>query len=225
MHKTIELDLAKELKKEHFRVTIFGSARIQKGDKIYEQVFDLAKMIGERSYDIITGGGPGLMEAANAGHTAGDKGNKAESIGLRIELSFEQNVNEFVEVKKKFSRFAERLETFVALSDVFIISPGGIGTTLEFFYAWQLVQVKKSEFKPIILIGEMWEKLIYWIIDYALKEGLVSSTDFDYIYIAKNNEEAMDLIDKFDQQYKTQNGKLTPIKEERDKLFSEEKAS
>jgi len=223
MRKIIELDLAKELEKNHFRVTIFGSARIKKGDKIYEEVYDLAKMIGERRYDVVTGGGPGLMEAANAGHTAGDEGNNAESIGLRIDLSFEQTVNEFVEVKKKFSRFAERLETFVALSDVFIISPGGIGTTLEFFYAWQLVQVKKSEFKPIILVGEMWEKLIYWVIDYALKEGLISSSDFDYIYIAKNNEEAMKLIDQFNEQH-AKDGKLSPIKEEREKLFPDEKA-
>lgn len=221
MRKIIELDLAKELKKDHFRVTIFGSARIQKGDKIYDDVFNLAKMIGEEGYDIVTGGGPGLMEAANAGHYEGDKLDKLDSIGLRIDLSFEQNVNEFVEVKKKFSRFAERLEAFVALSDVFVISPGGIGTALELFYAWQLVQVKKSEFKPILLIGEMWEKLIYWVIDYPLKDGLVSSSDFDYIYIAKNNAEAMKLIKQFDNQYK-KDGILSPIKEEKDKLLNKE---
>lgn len=208
-----EFNIEYELKKkERFRVTIYGSARIKKGDEAYEHVYDLAKRIGEKGYDIITGGGPGIMEAANAGHNEGDKNNKAESIGLRIELAFEQNVNEYVELKKNFTRFAERLETFAQLSNVFIIAPGGVGTMLEFFYTWQLVQVKKLDYKPIILIGTMWERLIYWVIDYALKDNLISSSDFDYIYIAQDNNEAMKLIDEFNAQYK-KNGKLTPIVE------------
>jgi len=153
-----ELDIEKELKKkDRFRVTIYGSARIHKGDEIYESVYDLSKRIGKQGYDIITGGGPGIMEAANAGHNEGDKDNKAESIGLRIELAFEQTVNDYVELKTNFARFAERLETFAQLSNVFIIAPGGVGTMLEFFYTWQLVQVKKLEYKPIILVGTMCE--------------------------------------------------------------------
>ncbi len=220
-----ELNIEKELKeKDRFRVTIYGSARIKKGDKAYEEVFDLARQIGKNGYDIITGGGPGIMEAANAGHNEGDEANRAESIGLRIELAFEQTVNEYVELKSQFERFAERLETFAQLSNVFIIAPGGVGTMLEFFYTWQLVQVKKLEYKPIILVGTMWERLIYWVIDYALKDNLMSSSDFDYIYIAKDNTEAMKLIDKFNEQYK-KNGKLTPISEYKSEITKKESDS
>lgn len=208
-----ELDVKKALdNKDRFRVTIYGSARIKKDDEVYKQTFDLAKRIGLRGYDVITGGGPGLMEAANAGHTAGDKDDKVQSIGLRIELDFEQTINEYVEFKSQFERFAERLETFATLSNVFVLVPGGVGTMLELFYTWQLVQVKKMEYKPIILIGAMWERLIYWVIDYALKDNLISSSDFDYIYIAKDNDEAMKLIDAFNEQYK-KDGKLSPIEQ------------
>lgn len=213
-----ELNIEKELaRKEHFRVTIYGSARLKKGEKTYQQIYDLAKKIGAKGYDIITGGGPGLMEAANYGHSDGDKKGVSESIGLRIELSFEQDVNEYVELQKNFERFAERLETFAKLSNVFIISPGGVGTMLELFYTWQLVQVKKMEYKPIILVGTMWRRLIYWVIDYALKDKLISASDFDYIYIAKNNKEAMKIIDKFHEQYE-KNGKCSPIPEYKKEL-------
>lgn len=211
-----KLNLEKEIKTKAFRVTIYGSARIKKGTKHYQEVFDLASAIGERGYDVVTGGGPGLMEAANAGHTAGDKEGKAKSIGLDIKLAFEQKTNDYVEMRKKFKRFAERLETFSKLSNVFVVTTGGIGTMLELFYTWQLVQVKKMEFKPIILSGEMWKPLVYWIIDYALKEDLINSDDFDYIYIAKDNNEAIKLIEQFHSQFKTK-GKCWPIKIGKDK--------
>lgn len=205
-----ELDESKIVKSE-FLVAIFGSARTQKGSKHYDEVYDLAKMIGERGFDVITGGGPGMMEAANAGHTAGDNGGKAKSIGLTIKLGTEEKPNDFVEMRKHFERFAERLETFAKLANVFVVTTGGIGTMLELFYMWQLVQVKKVDFKPIILSGEMWEPLIDWVIDYALKEKLINSNDFDYIYIAKNNKEAIELIDQFNKQYK-EKGYCWPIK-------------
>lgn len=205
--------LAEKDKEGRFRVAIYGSARIKVGDKVYKEVFSLAKRIGKKGYDIITGGGPGLMEAANAGHIEGDKVEKAESIGLNIKLAFEQRINRYVEFQKEFKRFAERLETFTSLGHVFVITPGGVGTMLEFFYTWQLLQVGKVEFKPIILVGEMWRRLIYWVIDYALKDNLLSSKDFDYIYIAKNNTEAMKLIDEFHRQFE-KDGKLKPINKE-----------
>jgi len=212
-----ELDLEKEAKANNFRVAIFGSARTEKGSKHYEEVFELAKMIGEREYDVITGGGPGIMEAANAGHFAGDKKKVAESIGLTIKLSTEEKPNDFVELRKHFERFSERLETFAKLSNVFVVTTGGIGTMLELFYTWQLVQVKKIEFKPIILAGEMWKPLVFWIIDYALRDGLISSADFDYIYVAKDNQQAMDLINEFNKQHQ-EKGKCWPLKIGKDKL-------
>jgi len=212
-----DLDLEKEKKLNRFRTTIYGSARIKKGEPVYEQVFDLAKGIAELGGDVITGGGPGLMQAANEGHNAGDKDDKYESIGLNIQLDFEQHVNEYVEFKKEFMRFAERLEAFSALSSVFIVSPGGVGTSLEFFYTWQLLQVKKMEFKPIILVGEMWSRLIYWVIDYALKDKLMSSKDFEFIYIAKNNKEALELVSEFKKQFEA-DGKCYPIKDWKERV-------
>lgn len=205
-----KLNIEEELKTEDFRVAIFGSARIKEGDVVYNQVFDLAKELGVRSYDVVTGGGPGLMKAANAGHTAGDTKGKSESIGLNIELPFEQQYNAYVEFVMNFEKFSERLETFMKLSDVFVITPGGVGTMLEFFYTWQLLQVKKMAYKPVILIGEMWEQLIYWVIDHALKDDLISSSDFDYIYITHSNKEALKLIDEFHKQSITK-GKCSPI--------------
>lgn len=208
-----ELDVEKEMKSDDFRIAIFGSARIKEGDVVYNQVFDLAKEIGKREFDVVTGGGPGLMKAANAGHTAGDTDGKSESIGLNIELPFEQTYNPYVEFVKNFEHFSDRLDTFMKLSDVFVITPGGVGTMLEFFYTWQLLQVKKMAYKPVILVGDMWETLIYWVIDHALKDELISSSDFDYIYIVKSNREAMKLIDEFNRQ-STATGKCQPINKE-----------
>lgn len=207
---TKELDVEKELKTGDFRVAIFGSARIKEGDAVYQEVFELAKAIGQHGYDVVTGGGPGLMEAGNRGHAEGDKEGKAESIGLNIELPFEQTNNAYVEFVKNFEKFSDRLDTFMRLSNVFVVTPGGVGTMLEFFFTWQLLQVGKMEYKPIILVGEMWEKLIHWIIDYALKDSLMSSSDFDYIYIVKDNYEAMSLIDRFNSQC-VKSGECKPI--------------
>lgn len=184
----------KEIKKHDFRVTIFGSARIKKNDRIYKQVYALAKIIGEKKIDIVTGGGTGLMEAANAGHEKGDKGNKADSIGLVINLPWENKGNKHLEIKKRFNKFSNRLDTFIKLSKAVVIMPGGVGTCLEFFYAWQLIQVKHIKPTPIILIGKMWEELIKWVKKYPLKKGLISKKDVDNLHIAKNIEEAMNII-------------------------------
>ena len=151
--KAKKLDVEKELKTGDFRVAIFGSARIKPGDEVYEQIFDLARAIGARGYDVVTGGGPGLMEAGNKGHAAVDAAGLAESIGLNIELPFEQTSNPYVEFEQDFENFSERLDTFMKLSNIFVITPGGVGTMLEFFFTWQLLQVKKMSYKPIILFG------------------------------------------------------------------------
>ena len=110
MFKEFELD--GKIDKNAFRVAIFGSARIKKDSEHYKHVFELAKKIGEQGYDIITGGGPGLMEAANSGHSSGDPNQKANSYGLTIQLATEEKPNDIVELRHNFSRFAERLETF-----------------------------------------------------------------------------------------------------------------
>lgn len=200
--KKTRLLLKKEIKKHDFRVTIFGSARIRKNDRIYKQVYALAKIIGEKKIDIVTGGGTGLMEAANAGHEDGDKGNKADSIGLVINLPWENKGNKHLEIKKRFNKFSNRLDTFVKLSKAVVIMPGGVGTCLEFFYSWQLMQVEHIKPIPIILIGKMWEELIKWIKEYPLKKGLISKKDVDNLHVAKNIEEAINIILKTYKKFK-----------------------
>ncbi len=184
------------LKRNDFRVTIFGSARIKKDDKVYKQIYHLAKKIGQEGFDLVTGGGPGLMEAANAGHEAGDKPRRAQSIGLTIHLPWESEKNKYLEVHKHFAKFSDRLDHFMALSSVVIITPGGIGTTLELMYTWQLEQVKHICPLPIILVGRMWEPLIKWFKKYPLKHGLISEGDMDNIYIARSNKKAMEIVNK-----------------------------
>lgn len=205
------LDLKKELNhKGRFRVSIFGSARTKFGDKDYQQVYNLAKLIAEAGGDIITGGGPGMMEAANAGHFAGDTTEKLESIGLVIKLPWENKGNKYLELQQRFKQFSKRLDTFLVLSDVMVVTNGGIGTMLELYYMWQNLQVFLVDYKPIILMGEMWEKLIDWMKETALKDGLISPEDFDYIYVARTEKEAMKIIKEF-QKLKKKEGKLRQI--------------
>lgn len=191
-----------EVYKKHFRVAVFGSARIQKGDPVYRQVYRLAKKIGEHGHDIITGGGPGLMEAANAGHETGDQKKKADSIGLTIMIAAEEKPNRHLELKKHFDKFSNRLDHFMALSNVVVVMPGGIGTCLELFYTWQLTQVKHICPIPIIVVGTAWKKLIAWVKRYPLKHHLMSVNDFDNIHVARNEKEAFELIEEAYAQYK-----------------------
>lgn len=194
MPKKNHNSMREELKTKDFRVAIFGSARLKKNDKVYKQVFDLAYEIGKHKFDVVTGGGPGLMEAGNAGHAMGDQGEDADSIGLVINLPWESSGNKHLEIQKRFNTFSKRLDTFMALSKVAVIVPGGIGTCLELFFTWQLLQVKHLKPIPIIVVGKMWEKLIDWVKKYPVKEGLISPEDLDFIHIVKDNKEAMKII-------------------------------
>ena len=141
------------------------------------------------------------MEAANAGHAEGDKDNKSDSIGFTIQLPFEAKGNDYLEVKKHFQKFSNRLDHFMALSDAVVVMPGGIGTCLEFFYTWQLTQVKHICQIPIIMVGEMWTELINWTKKYPVAKELISKSDLDNVHVAKNNEEALKMVlkayDKF----------------------------
>lgn len=123
----------------HYRIALFGSARIKEGDRTYREVYTVARGLAEAGFDVVTGGGPGLMMAANAGHKSASHG--THSIGLNITLRSEQQANKFLDIKKEFHRFSDRLDAFMSLSDAVVVSTGGIGTILEFFYALQLIQV------------------------------------------------------------------------------------
>jgi hypothetical protein len=183
--------------KEHFRVSIFGSARIKKDDQIYKDIYELSRMIAAEGIDVITGGGPGIMDAANAGHQAGRANDDIHSIGLNIRLPKEQVANRHLDVKKEFDRFSERLDNFMVLSNVVVVAPGGIGTLLELFYTWQLVQVRQICHIPIILFGEMWADLLEWIEEWPLEKGFMEEADLDNVFLAKTKEEVMDIIKAF----------------------------
>ncbi len=194
--------IEKELREKRFRVAIFGSARIKKNDAVYKQIYELGKLLGERGIDVVTGGGPGLMAAANSGHKEGNGSSDSHSIGLNIILPREQKLNKYVDIDKKFVRFSKRLDNFMLLSNAVVVAPGGVGTLLEFFYSWQLVQVKHVCSIPIILLGEMWEGLIKWLESYPLKKKYFNKEDLYALFLARNCREVIKVIDKAHEEYK-----------------------
>lgn len=149
-------------KRERYRVTIFGSARAAPGTHVYDEVKRVAAALAEMGCDIITGGGPGLMMAANEGATAANAPERNRSVGIRVDLPFEQEVNPFVQQAFEHKTFFTRLHHFVLTSDAFVVTPGGIGTVLELMMIWQLLQVRHVERIPLILVGKMWAGLVEW---------------------------------------------------------------
>jgi uncharacterized protein (TIGR00730 family) len=149
-------------KRERYRVSIFGSARAGPGTFVYEEVKRVAAALAEMGCDIITGGGPGLMQAANEGAAQANAPERNRSVGIRVELPFEQDVNPFVEQAFEHRTFFTRLHHFVLASDAFVVVPGGIGTVLETMMVWQLLQVRHLHDTPLILVGKMWAALVDW---------------------------------------------------------------
>jgi len=149
-------------KRERYRVTIFGSARAKPGTFVYDEVKRVAAALADMGCDIITGGGPGLMQAANEGAASVNAPERDRSVGIRVELPFEQEVNPFVELAFEHKTFFSRLHHFVLASDAFVVTPGGIGTVLELMLVWQLLQVKHVQDAPLILVGKMWAELVDW---------------------------------------------------------------
>ncbi len=176
----------------HYRVAIFGSARIHEGDQDYKDVFEIARGLAESGFDIVTGGGPGLMQAANAGTKSAHS--LSRSIGLNIRIPREQNPNDFLDIKEEFSLFSNRLDTFMALSDAVVVAPGGIGTLLELFYAWQLIQVEHICETPIILYGEIWTNLLVWLENEVMERKLFNKSDMHMIFHVTEPVQAVELI-------------------------------
>jgi uncharacterized protein (TIGR00730 family) len=149
-------------KHERYRVSIFGSARAQPGTFVYDEVRRVAAALAGMGCDIITGGGPGLMQAANEGAAQANAPERNRSVGIRVELPFEQEVNPFVAQAFEHRTFFTRLHHFVLASDAFVVVPGGIGTVLETMMIWQLLQVRHIQDTPLILVGKMWADLVDW---------------------------------------------------------------
>ena len=149
-------------RRDSYRVTIFGSARAKPGTLAYTETKRLARALTGMGCDIITGGGPGLMQAANEGASEVNATEHDKSIGIRIALPFEQSANPFVEQAFEHDTFFTRLHHFVLASDAFIVAPGGIGTVLEAMMIWQLLQVRHLEGTPFLMVGRMWPGLVDW---------------------------------------------------------------
>jgi uncharacterized protein (TIGR00730 family) len=179
-----------------FRVTIFGSARIPQDHWVYGAVRDLAKELALMGCAIVTGGGPGLMQAANEGATLAGPDAQRRSMGIRVDLPFEQEVNAFVGEAFEHRTFFSRLHHFVLISDAFVVVPGGIGTVLELSMIWQLLQVRKLHQTPLILIGRMWADLVKWGSQYLLRPEfeLASQADLDIPHCVDTADEAIALI-------------------------------
>jgi len=184
--------LVTEIGSDYYRVSIFGSARLKPDTKEYSQIYQLAKKLAKNNVDIVTGGGPGLMEAANAG--AKDGSSESKSFGLHVDLPFETSPNGHLDVTYHHKKFSSRLDEFMRISNAVIVAPGGIGTVLELMYTWQLIQVGHITARPIILIGTMWPGLLKWMKSEILKKKLISNCDFDNILIVEHAEEAFDLL-------------------------------
>ncbi|MDC3246731.1 LOG family protein [Candidatus Marinimicrobia bacterium] len=184
--------LVTEIGSDYYRVSIFGSARLKPDTKEYSQIYQLAKKLAKNNVDIVTGGGPGLMEAANAG--AKDGSSESKSFGLHVDLPFETSPNGHLDVTYHHKKFSSRLDEFMRISNAVIVAPGGIGTVLELMYTWQLIQVGHITARPIILIGTMWPGLLKWMKSEVLKKKLISNCDFDNILIVEHAEEAFDLL-------------------------------
>jgi hypothetical protein len=183
-------------RKERYRVTIFGSARTKPGNPAYEETKRTAAALSELGCDIVTGGGPGLMQAANEG--AASAPGKGRSAGIRVELPFEQEVNPFVELAFEHRTFFTRLHHFVLASDAFVVAPGGIGTVLETMMVWQLLQVKHLDGTPLILVGRMWPGLVEWAKTTMLSYDppLVNREDLAIPQCVPTADEAIALIRK-----------------------------
>ena len=181
-------------------VSIFGSARTKPDHPYYETAEELAFQLTQRGYGIISGGGPGIMEAANKGANRGG----GTSVGLNIDLPFEQSSNPYIDQDKNlnFDYFFVRKVMFVKYSQGFVVMPGGFGTLDEFFEAITLIQTYKIGRFPIVLFGKKyWDGLIQWIKDVMLEEKNISPEDLDLFKLVDTVPEAVRVIDEFYSKY------------------------
>jgi uncharacterized protein (TIGR00730 family) len=172
-------------------VSIFGSARTPESDPMYEAARDLAQTLGEDGFAVITGGGPGIMEAANRGAAEAE----VPSIGLGIELPHEQELNPWVDVPLEFHYFFTRKVMFVRYASAFVVFPGGFGTLDELFEAATLRQTEKIRWFPVILFGsDYWRGLVEWLRDPAEAEGMISADDVDFLEVTDDPERVLELV-------------------------------
>lgn len=169
-------------------VSIFGSARTKPEDPIYKQTNELARKLAEKGFNIITGGGPGVMEAANKGAVEGG----AKSVGLNIELPFEQHPNPYAKIQIGFRYFFVRKVMFVKYAVAFVIMPGGFGTMDELFEAITLIQTKKIKPFPVYLVNSSyWKGMISWVKDTMLSHHMIDAEDLALFHVRDDIDEVV----------------------------------
>jgi uncharacterized protein (TIGR00730 family) len=175
-------------------VSIFGSARVKPGDDTYEKTVVIAKKLAESGYHIITGGGPGIMEAGNKGAREGG----AKSVGLNIVLPLEQEPNPYSNVKIDFQYFFVRKMMFVKYAQAYIGMPGGFGTMDEIFEALTLIQTRRIKPFPVILVGKKyWEGLLKWVRSELVSGGLISPDDLNILTVLDDPDEVVQTIKRY----------------------------
>jgi len=172
-------------------VTVFGSARLEPGSPYYNTCLKVSESLAKNGFSIISGGGPGIMEAANKGAQNAN----GTSIGLNIELPMEQTPNAFQDVRVEFRYFFVRKLMFVKYAVAYVIFPGGFGTMDELFEALTLIQTKKIRGFPVVLVGrEYWQGLIDWLKSTVLEKGAISPEDIDLMHIVDDPDEIVSII-------------------------------
>ena len=209
-------NLLTDMETHFYRVSIFGSARIEPDSPHFKEVYSLASELSKRGADIVTGGGPGLMHAANQG--AQSVASHSRSIGLPIDLPFETGANSHLDVKRQHRRFSSRLDEFMRISHAVVVTAGGIGTLLELFYTWQLIQVGHIEKRPILLLGagDMWDELLEWLAKWPTSMELMSPEDLKCLVHCATVEDALEQLEPeiklFQEKHSlSQDGKNIPL--------------
>ena len=172
-------------------VSLFGSARVREGSPAYESAREVARRFGEAGWAVVTGGGPGVMEAANRGAKEGG----GVSVGFNIELPHEQFANRYLDIDVTFRHFYARKTMFVKAAEGFVIFPGGFGTLDELFEALTLIQTGKIHHFPVVLFGSAyWRGLLDWTREKLLGEGMISSEDVELLVVTDDPDEAVGAV-------------------------------
>jgi uncharacterized protein (TIGR00730 family) len=201
------VDATERLKEIRPAVSIFGSARTKPDSPYYQLTEDIARLLSDAGFSVISGGGPGIMEAANKGAFSG----KSSSIGLNIELPHEQTRNPYQDVSQNFKHFFMRKVMFVKYASAYVVMPGGFGTLDEVMEAVTLVQTGKTLKIPIILVCEsFWRGLIDWIKTTLVDEGMISVDDLDLIQVI---DDPVMIVEAIFKHYETRGFKLSPAEE------------
>ncbi len=181
------------LSEHHPSVSVFGSTRVKPGDEVYVKAEQIGRLLAENGFGVITGGGPGVMEAANKGAAAAG----GKSIGLNIELPLEQRPNPYANITLRFRYFFVRKVMFVKYAVAYIILPGGFGTMDELFEAITLIQTHKIRPFPVIMVGSSyWKGLLDWMKDEILQEGKISPSDLEIIQVMDDPAQIIKTIKK-----------------------------